>query len=131
MGKLEMNKKISNEIEQELIEYGPIITVLGENTIFEGVMEYEHSLQINGRFNGEIKSPGLLVIGPGAFVEANVSASIILIGGEVVGNLIATNKVNILPGGKLKGNIKTAKLKIADGVVFDGNCEMIKLEKSA
>lgn len=126
-----MTKKNYNDIEQELMEYGPISTILGENTVFEGIMEYEHSLQINGHFIGEIKTPGLLVIGPQAFVEANISASIILLGGEVVGNIIASNKVNILPGGKLKGNIKTTKLKISDGVIFDGNCEMIKLEKSA
>jgi cytoskeletal protein CcmA (bactofilin family) len=126
-----MTKKRSNEMEQELLEIGPISTTLGVNTFLEGELEFEKSLQINGQFKGEIKTPGLLVIGPTAFVEAHISANVILIAGEVIGNIIATNKVNILPGGKVTGNIKTSKLKIADGVVFDGNCEMIKLEKSA
>jgi cytoskeletal protein CcmA (bactofilin family) len=36
-----------------------------------------------------------------------------------------------MPSGKLYGNIRTAKLKIADGVVFEGNCEMIKEQKRA
>ncbi len=32
----------------------------------------------------------------------------------------------MLSTGQVYGNIRTAKLRIADGVVFDGRCEMIK-----
>ncbi len=32
----------------------------------------------------------------------------------------------MLPTGKIYGNVRTAKLRIADGVVFEGKCEMIR-----
>jgi len=38
----------------------------------------------------------------------------------------ALEKLEMLTTGKVFGNIRTAKLKIADGVVFEGKCEMIK-----
>jgi cytoskeletal protein CcmA (bactofilin family) len=44
----------------------------------------------------------------------------------VKGNVEATEKLEMLATGKVFGNIRTAKLKIADGVVFEGKCEMIK-----
>jgi len=49
-----------------------------------------------------------------------------VIGGTVKGNVEATEKLEMLSTGKVFGNIRTAKLKIADGVVFEGKCEMIR-----
>ncbi|EMO64809.1 Polymer-forming cytoskeletal domain protein [Leptospira borgpetersenii serovar Pomona str. 200901868] len=50
-------------------------------------------------------------------------------GGEITGNVIATQKLEMLSTGKVNGNIKTSKLQIADGVIFEGNCEMIQPNK--
>jgi cytoskeletal protein CcmA (bactofilin family) len=44
----------------------------------------------------------------------------------VYGNIEAASRFEIHSTGKLYGNIRTAKLQIADGVVFEGTCEMIK-----
>ena len=44
----------------------------------------------------------------------------------VYGNIEASEKVEMLSTGKIYGNVRTAKLKIADGVTFEGKCEMIK-----
>jgi cytoskeletal protein CcmA (bactofilin family) len=49
-----------------------------------------------------------------------------VVGGTIKGNIEATEKLEMLSTGKVFGNIRTAKLKIADGVVFEGKCEMIK-----
>jgi cytoskeletal protein CcmA (bactofilin family) len=32
----------------------------------------------------------------------------------------------MLPSAKVYGNVRTAKLRIADGVIFEGICEMIR-----
>ena len=59
-------------------------------------------------------------------IKANIKAKSVIINGTVHGNIEADSKLEIMPNGKLYGNIRTQKLKIADGVVFEGNCEMIK-----
>ncbi len=103
-----------------------IRTTLGKETDFNGIMKFKDSLKIIGRFKGEIISPGFLYIENGAEVKANIKVGSVIIGGVVRGNVVAKEKLEMLETGKVFGNIKTAKLKIADGVVFEGKCEMIK-----
>ena len=71
-------------------------------------------------------SGGYLVVGEGAEVKANIRAKTVILKGTVYGNIEADSKLEIHANGKLYGNIRTAQLKIADGVVFEGRCEMIK-----
>ena len=107
-------------------DIGNIATVFGRTTSFHGILEFEKPLQINGRFEGEIITDGVLVIGEGAVVRANIKAGTVIVGGEITGNIEAKTRLEMLTTGKVYGNIRTAKLQIADGVVFDGNCEMIE-----
>ncbi|HOV62401.1 MAG TPA: polymer-forming cytoskeletal protein [Spirochaetia bacterium] len=103
-----------------------IYTTLGKETVFKGTMKFSKSLKIDGRFEGEIESSGFLYVEEGAEVRANIKVRSIVIGGVVHGNIVASEKLEMLASGKVFGNIRTAKLRIADGVVFEGKCEMIK-----
>ena len=109
----------------EVTEEGSIYTVLGVSTSFIGSLEFDRPLQINGSFEGEIISNSILLISETAKVKADIKAGTVLLGGQVTGNIEASTKVEMLSTGKLNGNIRTPKLQIADGVVFDGNCEML------
>src|SRR5271157_1996759 len=103
-----------------------ITTTLGRETDFNGVMRFKDSLKIDGSFSGEIVSTGFLYVEQGASITANIRVGSVVVGGTVKGNIEATEKLEMLATGKVYGNIRTAKLKIADGVVFEGKCEMIK-----
>jgi cytoskeletal protein CcmA (bactofilin family) len=103
-----------------------IRTVLGKNTYFNGKLTFKDSLKINGSFIGSIDASGLLVIGEGAMVQANISAESIIISGTIKGDVFARDKVEMLTTGRVYGNIKAKKIKISDGVIFNGRCEMIK-----
>jgi cytoskeletal protein CcmA (bactofilin family) len=103
-----------------------ITTTLGRETDFNGVMRFKDSLKIDGSFSGEIVSTGFLYVEQGATITANIRVGSVVVGGTVKGNIEATEKLEMLSTGKVFGNIRTAKLKIADGVVFEGKCEMIK-----
>lgn len=115
-----MRKYDTNMVEPLIIN-----TTFGYETEFEGELEYETSLKILGKFKGQIKTPGFLVIGESAYIEAEIFAGSLIIGGTIKGNVEVKGKCEILATGKIYGNIKTNKLKIADGVVFEGNCQMI------
>lgn len=118
---------MSKKNNQYLVtEHGTISTILGRETSFNGVLTFKKPLQIAGEFFGEIISDGYVLISEGAVVKANIKAHTVIVGGHVTGNVIATERLEMLSTGKVIGNIKTAKLQIADGVIFDGNCEMIQ-----
>lgn len=104
----------------------PIHTTLGRETVFQGTMRFETSLKIDGKFQGEIESDGFLFIEDGAVIRADIRVGSVVVGGVVHGNIIARDKLEMLSTGRVYGNVTTSKLKIADGVVFEGKCEMIK-----
>ncbi len=121
-----MAKKIIQVNKNPVYDFGMVSTVFGKDTEFSGDLEFKESLQINGLFSGEVLSGGYLIIGESAVVKANIKAKTVLLYGTVHGNIEAVTRLEIYPNGKLYGNIRTGKLKISDGVVFEGKCEMIK-----
>ncbi len=121
-----MAKKIIQVNKNPVYDIGMISTVFNKNTEFSGDLIFKKSLQINGKFDGEISSGGYLVIGEEAVVKANIKADTVIIKGTVYGNVEAVSRLEIHTNGKLYGNIRTKKLVISDGVVFEGKCEMIK-----
>jgi cytoskeletal protein CcmA (bactofilin family) len=102
---------------------------LGEDTEFDGKFSFTGTVRIDGRFSGEILSSGILIIGESAVVESKVHVGDLIIRGEVHGDIVAENKIEINVPGKLFGNIQTQKLVVEEGVVFNGNCKMQALDK--
>lgn len=121
-----MAKKVIQVNKNPVYDFGMIATLFDKDTEFYGDLTFSKSVQINGYFEGEIISEGFLVVGDGAEIKANIKAKSVIINGTVYGNVEASSNVEIQEKGKLYGNIRTAKLKIADGVVFEGSCEMLK-----
>ncbi|HUX49715.1 MAG TPA: polymer-forming cytoskeletal protein [Spirochaetia bacterium] len=111
---------------QELKTVPSTVTRLGKETVLKGKMRFRESVTISGRFEGQIEASGFLYIDSGADVRADIKAGAIIIGGVIHGNVEATERLEMLPTGKIYGNVRTAKLRIADGVVFEGKCEMIR-----
>jgi cytoskeletal protein CcmA (bactofilin family) len=103
-----------------------IKTVLGKKTKFNGRLVFKDSLKINGSFIGTIDATGLLIVGEGALVQANVVAESVIVAGTVQGDVFAHQSLEMLATGRIYGNVKARKVKISDGVIFNGRCEMIK-----
>jgi len=103
---------------------------LGKDTEFEGKFSFTGAVRIDGGFSGEIFSSGTLIVGESAVVKSRISVGDMIISGEVHGDIVAENKIEINVPGKLFGNIQTPKLVIEEGVIFEGNCKMQATDKS-
>jgi cytoskeletal protein CcmA (bactofilin family) len=104
-----------------------IATTLGKETSFSGTLRFKDSLRIKGKFEGEIDSMGKLFIDDDAVVNAHrIRASSVVVGGVVHGDIEAADRLEMLPSAKVYGNVRTSRLRIADGVIFEGKCEMIR-----
>jgi cytoskeletal protein CcmA (bactofilin family) len=97
-----------------------------KNASFEGKMTFEEPVRLNGKFDGEIISKDVLIIGEAAVINAEIEAGTLIVEGEVNGNVSANVKIEILSTGKLYGNIDTPALVIEAGGFFEGNCNMAK-----
>ena len=65
-----------------------------------------------------------MIIGKSGVVKADVKVKNAIIGGKLVGNIDATNKIELQTGSHVEGDINTVRLVIDEGVYFEGNCRM-------
>lgn len=99
-------------------------TEFSEKSEFNGFIEFQKPLKIKGKFKGEIKGHGVLLIDKTAVIEAHIDVPHLVVLGHVTGNVVASEKVELHDGSTLVGNIRTPNLEIDDGVIFEGQCEM-------
>ncbi len=113
-----------NEIEKRNI------TVFGEETEFDGVLEFSDRLVITGKFSGKINAPkGDLEIAKNASCKVDkIDANSIIVSGEVKGDMNAAERVEICAGSKVVSNITTARIRIANNVEFSGDVNMLEKE---
>ncbi|MCR4940759.1 MAG: polymer-forming cytoskeletal protein [Treponemataceae bacterium] len=103
------------------------LTVLGEETEFDGVLEYSDNLVVTGKFSGTIKSNGYLEISQSADCKVDsITASTVIISGNVSGNINARETLEMNSGSHVTGDISTKKLCIADDVEFHGAVSMLE-----
>ncbi|MBI3600060.1 MAG: polymer-forming cytoskeletal protein [Nitrospinae bacterium] len=102
---------------------------LGEGTEFKGLLSFEGTVRIDGKFEGEVVSKDTLIVGENAVMSAEVSVGTIVVRGKITGNIATTKKIEILSKGEIIGNIKTPLLFVEEGAILDGKCEMIKRDK--
>jgi cytoskeletal protein CcmA (bactofilin family) len=93
---------------------------VGEKLSIKGEIVGEGDLELAGRFEGVVNVQGTVVIGDRAEVDADITASTIVVGGKVRGNLSAAGRVEILPQGVLTGNLKGGSVAAADGASVKG-----------
>ncbi|HUT42927.1 MAG TPA: polymer-forming cytoskeletal protein [Desulfobacterales bacterium] len=100
------------------------VTFLGKGTEFEGKLWFSGTIRIDGHFKGEIVSGGNLIIGEDGKIEADIHASYIIIQGEIHGNIIADQRIDIHAPGKVFGNIQSPTVVMDEGVILEGTTRM-------
>ena len=103
---------------------GSLNSILGQGCKVKGDIELQGTIRIDGEFDGSIECPETLIIGKSGVVKATVKVKNAIIGGKLVGDISATNKIELQTGSHVEGDIQTARLVIDEGVFFEGNCKM-------
>jgi cytoskeletal protein CcmA (bactofilin family) len=98
-------------------------TLIGKSTSLNGVLDSENSVRVEGVFEGQITAKGDVFIGPGSKVKAEINGRNVTISGSVVGNVSVAEKLELLAGAVLNGDIKVKKLVIEEGAIFKGISE--------
>ncbi len=103
-----------------------VTAVIDQGCEFEGKLCFYGTVRINGTFSGEIYTPDTLVIGDKARIRGEIEAGIVIISGEVNGNIRAKYRVEIHHPAVFRGDIYTPSLSVDEGVVFEGKSKMIQ-----
>jgi len=110
---------------------GEVHTLLGKGSEFEGKLTFEGQVRIDGKFNGQIVTKDVLVIGDGARVQAEINAGTVIINGTVEGNVKASQLIELHSPARVKGTLETPALTVDRGVLFEGTTKMENLGKGS
>lgn len=110
---------------------GELSTIMGKGSIFEGKVNVEHSLRVDGKFNGDITTVDTLIVGKDGSVVGNVKSKILIIGGLFDGTAEVKDKIVLEAKSEFHGEMKTSRLVIDEGAIFDGKCSMKEEEGKA
>ena len=99
-------------------------TLIGHSVIIRGEITSEENLQIEGVVDGSIESSSDVMVGTEGRVNATIRAVNISIHGRVIGDCVATNRLELAPSGLLQGNIRSPKVSIAERALFKGSIDM-------
>jgi cytoskeletal protein CcmA (bactofilin family) len=97
---------------------------MGEDTVFNGSLNFEGTVRIDGKFEGQVITEDTLIVGETGHLKAEISAGTVICMGRVEGTLIASKKIEIHSTSKVVGNVKSPALYIELGGVLDGTCDM-------
>jgi len=99
-------------------------TFLGSEVDIRGKAQFEGTVRVDGRFEGEIITDDTVIVGEHAIVKGTIRAGTIISGGRIEATIMATNKVQLLKSSVLIGDVHSPSFSMEEGVYFQGRCDM-------
>jgi cytoskeletal protein CcmA (bactofilin family) len=104
--------------------YLPVTANVKETVYIKGELTVEEDLTIEGYVEGRIElKDHNLWIGPNGKVNAEIHAKSVIVAGSVVGDISASEMVEIKLSGSVVGNIECPRVSIVDGAKFKGGID--------
>lgn len=99
-------------------------TFLAKGVDFKGIVNFDGTVRIDGRLEGEVHTTGTLIVGEHAVIKGIVSAGTLVTSGRINGTVTAVETIQMLKPGILIGDVRTPAISIEDGAHFHGMCDM-------
>ncbi len=99
-------------------------TVLGPSIVLDGEVSGGEDVVVLGTVRGKISIASSAYVEASGVVEADVDASAVEVAGQVTGTIAARERVELKTDCKVVGDIRSPRILIADGAVFQGSVDM-------
>ena len=120
-GKKQEQKQMKKSVA---IDKADIKAFLGPGSRFEGKLDFDEMVRLDGSFSGEIKSSDTLVVGETAIIDGDIQVGSLILSGRFTGRITASERVELRSPAQVDGTIETPMLKIEEKVVFNGDIKM-------
>lgn len=100
-----------------------IKSIISQGEYFEGNLRLQRGIKVDGHVKGNIEfglTDGMLVVNDKAVVEGNILGPRAIIVGEVIGNIIVSGRLIVLPSARIHGDIAAGTLQLHEGSSLDG-----------
>lgn len=99
-------------------------TVIGPSILINGKLTGDEDLTVRGRVEGELSLTRTLIVETSGVVKADVTVRNAIVSGVVVGNIAASESVELTKEGRMVGDIRAPRVIIVDGASFRGRVDM-------
>ncbi len=103
-------------------------TIVGETILVKGNLQGDEDLTVQGRIEGSLSLSRTLIIEQSGVVKADVSVNNAVVSGVMIGNLTATDSVELSETGRMVGDIHAPRVIVVEGALFKGKVDMGNLE---
>lgn len=101
------------------------VALIGRSVVINGELNGSEDLTIEGHVDGKVElRDHTLTVGVDGRVKAHVFAKSVVVLGELVGNINASERVEIRENGSVDGDIVAPRVAIAEGAHFRGSIDM-------
>jgi cytoskeletal protein CcmA (bactofilin family) len=108
----------------------PIRSLVGDGMVITGSLRFRDGLRIDGVVHGDVIAEGearsILVVSDNARVHGRVSASHVIISGEVRGPVHSTEMLELQPKARVVGDVRYELLEMHPGALVDGELKPLK-----
>ncbi len=99
-------------------------TVIGSSIVVDGEIAGDERLVVRGTVKGKIALKEALVVEASGVVEADVETASVEVAGQLTGDVVARERVELKPDARVVGDIRSPRILIADGAHFKGSVDM-------
>ena len=96
---------------------------IASDLTIEGKISGTGHVRIAGRFKGDVQVEGNVTLDTGARLEGHVKASVVVVSGELIGNIENAKRVDVQEGGVIVGDVKAGSITVAAGSRMRGHVE--------
>jgi cytoskeletal protein CcmA (bactofilin family) len=127
------NNSEDMNIENKTKPVDTVDTLLGENSSFNGDIEFSGGLRIDGIVRGNVTTldatNGLLVVSETGEVEGDITVPHVIINGAVCGNVISSEHLELQGNAQVTGDVQYQGVEMQLGASLNGN--LVSNPKSA
>lgn len=95
-------------------------TLIADGARFEGVISGDSDIVVNGTVDGNCDITGTLTLAEQGSWNGTVSATNVIVAGEIAGDVIARHKVEVGTTAKINGTVTAEAIAVAEGAVVEG-----------
>jgi cytoskeletal protein CcmA (bactofilin family) len=104
---------------------GGLTAFIDQGSEFEGKLSFRDTVRIDGCFRGEIASENTLIVGESGEIHASIRSNMVVISGNVDGNVHAARKLVLHKTARVNGDIETPSLVVEEGAMLNGQLKMV------
>jgi cytoskeletal protein CcmA (bactofilin family) len=98
--------------------------VIAADSVWSGTLRSQGSLQVFGQVEGDLEAGDEIFVAEGAQVNARVAARVVVVAGLVEGTVECNERLEVLPTGRVSGDVTAPSLVVHEGAAIEGDLRM-------